>query len=117
MKWASIALVGACLLTCGCGRPDGPRIYAIVGADVMGSGGEIKQRGAVVLTKGSETWVVGPQSDVPLPPDAEIIDGRQAFLRPNTPGVTVEPGQAADFDLVSRSGRTKRSMKDGEWTP
>lgn len=115
MKLSLIILCGASFMMCACGRPDGPRIYAIVGADVIGTRGEIKQCGAVVLTKGSETWVVGAQSDVPLPADAEIVDGRGAFLRPNTAGIAVEPGQAADFDLVSKSGKTRRTMKDGEW--
>lgn len=109
-----VVLLFLVLACSSCLQHEGPPLYAIVGASLADQSGRILQKDSIVLTHGSEIWLVGPRSGTPVPADADIIDGRGFDILP-VGSLTLTAGVPADLDLRSRDGAVLRRMREGVW--
>lgn len=111
----SLAAVLLCIAgLSGCAHPsaEGPRPVAIAGARLEpGDGSPVIDYSIVIVERGKFT-AVGPQTSVPMPKEAEILDGLGYTLAPPPGGGKIAVGQPANLDM---KGPKPRSMRDGQW--
>ena len=106
-------LLSTVLLLAGCQTAPDIKKIAIVGAKLIDGKGGAPVEHSIVLIEGATFVKVGPQTSVPLPKDAEIVDGMGKTIEPAGGGATVEAGNPASLILKSES--STRTMKDGQW--
>lgn len=118
MKWKSVALalfaaLAWIITTAGCAHPsaEGPRPIAIAGARLEPGDGKPVIDYSIVIIERGKFIAVGPQTSVPMPKEADILDGLGHTLVP-VAGGTIAVGQPANLDM---KGPKPRSMRDGQW--
>ncbi|HTS31648.1 MAG TPA: amidohydrolase family protein [Bryobacteraceae bacterium] len=80
MRRRLIALLS--LIFCGCGPAGEGRLKAIIGAMLIDGAGGPPVSNSVVLVAGDHIRAAGSHSDIPIPEDADKIDGAGNFLVP-----------------------------------
>ncbi|HEY3739340.1 MAG TPA: hypothetical protein VGL53_05825 [Bryobacteraceae bacterium] len=113
MKSLVPILLLALTLTACQSSSDEPKITAIVGAKLIDGKGSTPIDHSIVLIQGKTIVKVGSQALVPLPKDAEVVDGLNQTVEPATQGTTIDAGNPAN--LVLKSDSKTRTMKDGQW--
>ena|SRR5260370_27502731 len=108
MKWLIPFTI---LLLAGCGSREHPKITAIVGATLLNPDTTPVER-SVVIIQGAQIRAAGPQALIPIPNDAEIIDGTDGQVKPFAMEL-IAPGRRAD--LTFAKGVDIRIMTNGEW--
>jgi hypothetical protein len=86
---------------------------AIVGAKLIDGKGGATIEHSILLIEGATIVKAGPQSSVPLPKDAEIVDGMGKTIEPIAGGTIIDAGNPATLQLKSETAT--RTMKDGQW--
>lgn len=104
-----VAFLSLLLGACSSPMDDSNRI-AIVGAKLAGT--EIEN--SIVLIEGQTIVKIGPQTSVPLPKNAVIVDGLNKIIEPAA-GATGPLAAGQPANLILRSGASARNMKDGQW--
>jgi hypothetical protein len=108
MNNAPLIPLALCLLLSACSpEGSGPKKIAIVGAKLD----SIEH--SIVIVEGMSIVAAGPQSSVPLPKDAVIVDGTGKTMEPAAAGSKIEIGQTAN--LILKDATSARTMKDGQW--
>lgn len=95
---------------------EGGAMIAIVGAQLQTSlDAEIIPFSVVVVADG-KIEAAGPQADVPVPKDAETVQGAGMLILPLPYNATIEAGQPANLQLQdAETGAPRGIMTDGEW--
>lgn len=102
------------ILFASCGeQPNEPKKLAIVGARLVDGTGAAAIEHSIVIVEAGKIAAVGPQTSVPLPKDAEIVDGLGRTIEPPK-GSTIRKGDAANLTLGDAAGST-RTMVEGKW--
>lgn len=101
----------AALLLAACQSPSTPGLKVIVGAKLIDGAGGPPVDYSVVVIDGSTIRAAGPQTHVPVPKDAQIVDGLGATLEP-LEGGAIQAGKPANLVL---KGKGTRTMREGQW--
>jgi imidazolonepropionase-like amidohydrolase len=80
--WRALPLIGLLLLA-GCKPPEQPAITSIVGAVLIDGTGGPPISDSVVTIESGHIRAVGPRASLPVPPEAEKIDGSGKFVVPD----------------------------------
>ena len=110
LPWLAVLL----LVSCGDAPKGGAQKIAIAGARLEPGGGKPVIPYSIVIVENGRIKAAGEQAEVPLPKDAEIINGLEHTIAPIGPGV-IEPGKPANFIFKSPQGT--RTMREGKWQP
>src|SRR3954451_13382976 len=87
----------------GCQSASDTKKIAIVGAKLIDGKGGAPVEHSIVLIEGATVMKVGEQASVPLPKDAEIVDGMGKTVQPTADGKTIEAGNPASLVLKNDS--------------
>lgn len=95
-----------------CAHPsaEGVRPIAIAGARLEPGGGNPPIEYSIVIVEDGKFRAVGSQASIPMPKEAEIVDGLHHTIVPD--GNPIEAGQPANLILKGPKGRT---MREGKW--
>lgn len=104
-----IVFLFAALTLCGCQSAPDTKKIAIVGAKLIDGKGGAPVEHSIILIEGATIVKAGPQTSVPLPKDAEIVDGMGKTIEPIATGSVIDAGQPATFEF------DRRIMRDGKW--
>src|SRR5579863_8080928 len=85
----SLALLTVCL--CACKAPEESHMKVVIGAVMMDGLGGPPLSNSVVVVSGSRIRDVGSSSNVPIPAEADKIDGAGRFLVPAIVDVCPRP--------------------------
>jgi imidazolonepropionase-like amidohydrolase len=116
----ALSLIGLAVLLAGCKPPEQPMVISIVGAVLIDGTGGPPISDSVVTVESGRIRAVGSRVSLPVPPEAEKIDGAGKFvapgpidvLRAGNPGYTlVRPG---DPDSVLDRARRDRTPLFGD---
>jgi hypothetical protein len=111
LHFLALLLFGLTLTAC---QPSSdPKKIAIVGAQLIDGKGGAPIEHSIVLIEGATIVKVGAQASVPLPKDAEIVDGMSKTVEPIAGGTSIEAGNPANLQL--KTAAATRTMKDGQW--
>jgi hypothetical protein len=89
---------------------EGVRPIAIAGARLEPGDGSPAIEYSIVIVEDGKFRAVGAQTSVPMPKEAEIVDGLHHTIVPN--GSPIAVGQPANLTLKGPKGRT---MREGKW--
>ena len=119
----ALPLIGLALLLAGCKPPEQPTVISIVGAVLIDGTGGPPISDSVVTIENGRIRAVGSRVSLPVPPEAEKIDGAGKFVAPGpidvlrpdaagSPGYTlIRPG---DPDSVLDGARRDRTPLFGD---
>jgi imidazolonepropionase-like amidohydrolase len=82
LVFCACALIPLSLLITGCKPPDQPAVVSIIGAILIDGTGGPPISDSVVTLESGRIRAAGPRDSLPVPPEAEKIDGRGKFLAP-----------------------------------
>ncbi|BDC47757.1 hypothetical protein F183_A00730 [Bryobacterales bacterium F-183] len=106
-------LLSALLLIGSCAHPsaEGVRPIAIAGARLEPGGANPPIDYSIVIVEDGKFRAVGPQTSVPLPKEADVVDGlNQTIVADGNP---IAVGQPANLTLKGPKG--VRTMREGKW--
>lgn len=93
-------LIGLALLLIGCKPPEQPAVTSIVGAVLMDGTGGPPISDSVVTIEGGRIRAVGSRASLPVPAEAEKIDGAGKFVTPAVIDVLRRGAGAPSYTLV-----------------
>ncbi len=93
-------LIGLALLLIGCKPPEQPAVTSIVGAVLMDGTGGPPISDSVVTIEGGRIRAVGSRASLPVPAEAEKIDGAGKFVTPAVIDVLHRGAGAPSYTLV-----------------
>jgi hypothetical protein len=112
-----LLLLPVAVALCGCGggaAPEGAsKKIAIAGARLEPGGGKPVIPYSMVIVENGKFKAVGEQADVPLPKDAEVVNGLGQTITPVADGVPIEAGLPAN--LILKGANQSRTMREGQW--
>lgn len=112
MKTYLLLALAAIGIASSCTHPsaEGVRPIAIAGARLETGGGNPAIDYSIVIVEDGKFRAVGPQTSVPMPKEAEIVDGLNHTIVPD--GNPIAVGQPANLILKGPNGR---KMREGVW--
>src|SRR3981189_3440005 len=97
MRWRNIFSVCLLIVLAGCKANQESKVKAIIGAVLIDGNGGPPITDSVVVISGSRIRSAGLRANVPIPPEADKINGSGKFLVPGLIDLHIHPG--------SRSGQ------------
>lgn len=119
MRIVPLLLFVIVLAGCAATDPNGKKLTAIVGATLIDGTSQPSIERSIVIVEGALIRAAGPQSAVPIPKEAEIVDAAGKVIASGDHPIAA--GQEASFSVFSAApgghpGAFERAMLKGQWT-
>jgi hypothetical protein len=108
-------LLAVTLLIGACSQPESASVEVLVGGTLIDGKGGAPLEYPVIVIEGGKVIDAGPQTHVRIPQGSRKVDTTGLTIRPSKPGGRIEPGAAADLELVAADGSVSRRMAEGRW--